>query len=457
MRRLFLVLLVVVVSKSFVAGQDWQFEIIDSTTNPFGNVPLVLDDSGSPNVFAYNFDSNSLTRYYKDGQEWQRIDYGIDFRPQGAIYNGQGSFHLCSTDYYSLNYLYISTDSISSETLDAGQFQIFANSSVDVDEYGQPHIIYDEHTSGDIRYVYKDSSGWHWEIIASGTQYYTSYTELLINGANFHAIVLDQSGPDNIIYFKKQAGEWISDILFTGYISSSINMELDPEGRPGIFFSYQDGGNSINSYLSFTGTDWDTTIISDFYGNTEYAPFTYDSENQSHFIQFLRRMPNEPKMIIYTYPENSGWQSDTILTGYFYPLSLKGDGENRLRLIYRKYNSGDLGLYSGVLDLETGVENQNSILIDDEMKINRIYPNPFNNTVSIEFEIFDSHSQLEFSVYDILGERVYNRIIGPYVTGDHHLTWDGKDSRGRESASGYYFLSFRGDGFVNNAKVVLLR
>jgi len=66
----------------------------------------------------------------------------------------------------------------------------------------------------------------------------------------------------------------------------------------------------------------------------------------------------------------------------------------------------------------------------------KIYPNPFNESVRIEFEYAPCGKSLY--IFDILG-RECRRII---LNGERVYIWDGKDQYGRVVSSGVYFLRF---------------
>jgi flagellar hook assembly protein FlgD len=84
------------------------------------------------------------------------------------------------------------------------------------------------------------------------------------------------------------------------------------------------------------------------------------------------------------------------------------------------------------------------------------YPNPFNLETSIAF-FLSSPSQVDLTVYNILGERVKTLAEGEFQTGSHTVTWDGTNQAGHTVASGIYFFRLNaGDNSVTR-KMVLLK
>lgn len=69
--------------------------------------------------------------------------------------------------------------------------------------------------------------------------------------------------------------------------------------------------------------------------------------------------------------------------------------------------------------------------------IDQNYPNPFNPSTTIRFQIPRS-GQVVLNVYNILGQEIANLLNGVREAGFHTAVWDGRNSRGRVSASGVY-------------------
>ena len=65
------------------------------------------------------------------------------------------------------------------------------------------------------------------------------------------------------------------------------------------------------------------------------------------------------------------------------------------------------------------------------------YPNPFNPSTVISFSM-PSAGRAELAIYDLLGREVRTLLSGDITAGNHNVTWDGKDSGGKNVASGVY-------------------
>jgi hypothetical protein len=83
------------------------------------------------------------------------------------------------------------------------------------------------------------------------------------------------------------------------------------------------------------------------------------------------------------------------------------------------------------------------------------YPNPFNPTVIIPFELTETR-HIHLSVYDITGRRVAVLADRAFGEGSHQVVWQGVDNEGRPMSSGVYFTQLIVDGISSTGKIVLI-
>ena len=84
------------------------------------------------------------------------------------------------------------------------------------------------------------------------------------------------------------------------------------------------------------------------------------------------------------------------------------------------------------------------------------YPNPFNPTTNVAFAL-PVASQVELSVFNVLGQKVATVVNGEYPAGNHTVTWDGTNSDGGSVSSGVYFYRIQAEGFSETRKMMLLK
>ena len=97
---------------------------------------------------------------------------------------------------------------------------------------------------------------------------------------------------------------------------------------------------------------------------------------------------------------------------------------------------------------------------DDEIPrafaLSRNYPNPFNPTTVISFELA-AESTVELVIYNLLGQEVRRLAEGRYRPGTYQVAWDGHDDAGQPAASGVYVYRLAADAFTQVRTMVLLR
>jgi len=87
------------------------------------------------------------------------------------------------------------------------------------------------------------------------------------------------------------------------------------------------------------------------------------------------------------------------------------------------------------------------------------YPNPFNPTTTIRFNI-EQRGHVMLSVYNVAGQLVrtlVDDVREPAQGGLHSVVWYGESQAGEEVASGVYFYKLVTPGFTKTRKMVLLK
>ena len=86
------------------------------------------------------------------------------------------------------------------------------------------------------------------------------------------------------------------------------------------------------------------------------------------------------------------------------------------------------------------------------------YPNPFNPTTRIGYEIKDQ-GRVSLTIYNAAGQLVrtlVNQLQTPQP-GGFSVTWDGMNNAGQGVSSGVYFYKLVAKGFQQTRKLVLLK
>lgn len=85
------------------------------------------------------------------------------------------------------------------------------------------------------------------------------------------------------------------------------------------------------------------------------------------------------------------------------------------------------------------------------------YPNPFNPTTTIRYEVPPPGGLVKIAIYDVRGQLVRTLVNAKQVPGYYSEVWDGTSVQGGSVSSGIYFLQMRAGAFVKSHKLVLLK
>ncbi len=102
------------------------------------------------------------------------------------------------------------------------------------------------------------------------------------------------------------------------------------------------------------------------------------------------------------------------------------------------------------------VSVQDEQVVENEFILYNNYPNPFNPTTKISFNVpFDSKLKLE--IYNVRGELINTLIDAEYSPGKYEVLWNGRNENGEKVTSGIYFYRFAANGFVQTKRMVLIK
>jgi photosystem II stability/assembly factor-like uncharacterized protein len=123
------------------------------------------------------------------------------------------------------------------------------------------------------------------------------------------------------------------------------------------------------------------------------------------------------------------------------------------------YAVGDVGV---ILKYDTTVVSVNSpepLYPRASIKLYPNYPNPFNPTTNIKFDIPVSMSGaiVELNIYDLNGRLVRTLLKDSKPQGEYSVKWNGFDNTDRAVASGVYICRLTAGAYSQVRKMILLR
>ena len=152
---------------------------------------------------------------------------------------------------------------------------------------------------------------------------------------------------------------------------------------------------------------------------------------------------------------------DTIFAGtnaflWKVPSTIKQDSIYRVMLsgISNSTLTSSSNSYFDILSGATGINDKDKSVLDYRLSQN--YPNPFNPSTLIEYSI-PEESQVQITVYNIIGQKISSLVNGIKETGNYEVTWNASNL-----SSGVYFYTIKatansGKSFFTIKKMMLLK
>ena len=303
-----------------------------------------LIESGEPQTEANSSNALPEGEWVIEAVDWRKakyIDLGSD---RGLRVDAAGHPHIA---YGGTSLYYVWHDGVDwqYEIADSAAMVGF-DASLALDTGGNPHIAYRDFENSDIKYAYRDGSGWHTEIVDIRGGMYTSLA--LDNAGYGHMSFASQDGltyayQDDTGWYTRTVDSQAALNGFTGINS----LALDDDGYPhiGYYVEYIDVTIQQNlRYAYQDATGWYTQTVDSSGRVGNHPSLALDSGGYPHIS--YRDIDNQD--LKYAYLDATGWYSVTVDSsvdvGYFTSLDL--DSQDHPHVVY---NSGDDPYDPGVL------------------------------------------------------------------------------------------------------------
>jgi len=141
---------------------------------------------------------------------------------------------------------------------------------------------------------------------------------------------------------------------------------------------------------------------------------------------------------------------DTVSGSHDVYLKFLGTGTSELfRIKWFRFLS--------VYDTPTSIDDElGEQLGPKKFELNQNYPNPFNPTTRIRFSL-PGKSDVGIDIFSITGQLIKTLTNKSYERGIYETGWDGKDSNGKDAASGMYIYKMLAGNFIQAKKMLLVR
>ncbi len=100
----------------------------------------------------------------------------------------------------------------------------------------------------------------------------------------------------------------------------------------------------------------------------------------------------------------------------------------------------------------------NSVILNTDFEL-QIYPNPFNPSTAITFNLNAEYTeQIELAIYNLKGQKVRTFSNHQIIQSQNHqIVWDGTDDNYQPVSSGIYFCKLKAGKEILTKKLMLLK
>jgi hypothetical protein len=141
-----------------------------------------------------------------------------------------------------------------------------------------------------------------------------------------------------------------------------------------------------------------------------------------------------------------------VLNGYQQELVTEFENDN---LVIRNVMVKDYPIIFRIASTPVGILTEG--LKDPAIyKLGNNYPNPFNPTTSIVFQV-PIRSAVSIKIFNLLGQKIRNLVEKDFEAGVHKIEWNGLDNMGKTVSTGMYLIHMKSNNYVKTKKCLILR
>jgi len=295
-------------------------------------------------------------------------------------------------------------------------------------------------------------------------------------------------------YQSQGLGWMLDDVMVSGYFLApgkvSGNLNLDSGNSPETAMISSD-----SQFLTHPATNGNYTLYLPHgihslfagmqnYGSQTASPFDINNQTPVYSIDFtLNRLPSPDNLNIshslndslaclsWAEPEPGSMPlesynlyrrfnnhyfiviGNTVSPGFMDELENSGTYSYYVSAVYSSGESAPSNVsettYENTGDSDPTLPNPANRLLPN-------YPNPFNPRTIIPFTLSRT-GRVKLSIFNLKGQLVKTLFDDEKAAGLHELSWNGLDDKGRPVSSGIYFYKLQTKGFIETAKMILMK
>jgi len=250
-------------------------------------------------------------------------------------------------------------------------------------------------------------------------------------------------------------------IAFAQVMSAFGNTISDEDG----YFLLTDiptGNQTISvtalGYLSYTQDDImvlenDTTyVLCELQPDPDLPPEPQNLEASvfnGNNVHLIWEEPNYTTGILLAYNVyRNGIIIQSVLEEEYFDLNMINGQYNYF--VTAVYDTGESGASDPISVMIYGTDVSEEEI--QEAMLLSCFPNPFNPTTTISFNLTAEHAEIE--IFNIKGQKIKQYSI---FNNQSSIVWDGKDSKGNRVSSGIYFYKLKTENYEKTRKMILMK
>ncbi|MDP8207621.1 MAG: T9SS type A sorting domain-containing protein [Candidatus Electryonea clarkiae] len=309
-------------------------------------------------------------------------------------------------------------------------YAFIANSNeliiLNIEDYNNPIVVSETENSGWQSFSDIAVQG-NYAFITGDRFGYDGYDGLyVVDFSNMHQpeiVGFCQFNSDETSIFVTEDYAFIANLLWYSFIEEESSFKIIDINDPSEPF--------ILSSVETLGWPQDIVVEGDYAFLTEQSGSTRNDYYEGGLLVFDISDPEEPELVGH-YETNGDAQAIDIDNNTIYLAD---------------------GYFVEILEFDPEMNTAEIVAeVPDEYLLLDPYPNPFNSITVINL-ILPQQSNLNISIYNIVGQKVVNLVSGNYTPGNHKFGFDAS-----EFSSGIYFIHASVPGKLDEVrKVVLVR
>jgi hypothetical protein len=289
---------------------------------------LSLGPDGQPRIAFLDGVGDHLGYAYKDASGWHEseLDYvEITEDSVSLVVDSAGKKHITYYDesnYPSGELKYY--DNTSATVIESRNGAYFEYSSLALDNSGRPHVSYYDGPDKDLKYAYRDGTGWRITVVDDGDDA-GLYSSLALDSSGYaHISYMDGAA---LKYAHRDSQGWHIEVVDHSSQPGSASLALDSQGH----IAYQDGYPAYDlKYAHRDAAGWHTEVV-DTEGDTGWSPsLALDSSGFPH----IGYNDSTNEVLKYAYLDGTGWHLQLVGSSFYESSSLALDGNDTPHIAY---------------------------------------------------------------------------------------------------------------------------